>query len=94
MLEKPRRKHCVSSLVLGILGLVFSFILPAAAYGVSIPGLALGLSKKKKKNYNSGAGIVLNIIAIIFAGINSTMGVIMTIRMYASSSKDRKSLEI
>jgi hypothetical protein len=94
MSEKPRERICVSSIVLGVLGLVMSFLLPAAAYGCSIPGLALGASKYQKSGYNSRVGIALNIVALAVALINSAMGVIMTVKMYVSHSKDKKSVEL
>lgn len=80
-------------MVLGIVGLVFSFLLPAVSYSCAVPGLLIGL-RKSKKNYSSTAGISLNIIAIVFAAINSVLGIIMTIKMYKSNSKDKKSVTI
>lgn len=91
--KSSRKKLCVSSLVLGIIGLIFSFILPAVSYGCAIPGLVLGI-KKRKKNYNSNAGISLSVVAIIFAAVNSVLGILMTIKMYLSNSKDKKSVNL
>ncbi|MBQ7980423.1 MAG: hypothetical protein IJ305_02320 [Oscillospiraceae bacterium] len=50
--ESNRKKLCVPSLVLGIIGVFFSLFLPFISYGCSIPGLAIAFSKKKK-DYNS-----------------------------------------
>lgn len=88
--KKTTKKLCISSLVLGIIGLVFSIMLPMVTYSCAIPGLLIGL-KKNKKGYNSSAGVILSVIAIAFAGINSALGILTTIRMYLSNSRDRKS---
>ncbi len=75
------QKICVSSLALGIVGLVFSSFLPVVSYACSIPGLVFAVTKKKK-NYNCTAGLALNIIAISIAAINSLLGIIMTIKIF------------
>ena len=80
-----KKKLCVSSLVLGIVGLVFSFVLPLVSYACAIPGLIIGV-KKSGKNYNSSAGVALSIIAISLALINSVLGVVMTVKMFFSAS--------
>lgn len=58
-------------LVVGILGIIFAILLPIVTYCISIPGLALGAKRPDKK------GVVLNIIAIIIAVINSVLGIIL-----------------
>lgn len=78
-----KKKLCISSLVLGIVGLVFSFLLPIVSYGCAIPGLIIGV-KRRKNNYNSSAGIALSIVAVSLALINSVLGVVMTIKMFFS----------
>ena len=83
-----KKKLCVSSLVLGIVGLVFSFVLPLVSYGCAIPGLIIGI-KKSGKNYNSSAGVTLSIIAISLALINSALGVVMTVKMFFAGN-DKK----
>lgn len=85
--ESNRKKLCVSSLVLGIVGLVFSVMLPIVSYACAIPGLIIGI-KKRKKNYSSSAGISLSIVAISIALINSVLGIIMTVKMFFSD-KDK-----
>lgn len=82
-----RKKLCVSSLVLGIVGLVFSVIVPVVSYACAIPGLVIGL-KRRRKNYNSTAGVVLSIIALSLALINSVFGVLMTIKMFFSDKNE------
>lgn len=87
--DNERKKLCVSSLVLGIVGLVFSLFIPAAAYACSVPGLIAGV-KKHRRNYSASAGIVLNIIALSIALINSVLGVIMTIKIFFSDSNENE----
>lgn len=87
--ENGRKKLCVSSLVLGIVGLIFSFIVPIVSYACAIPGLVIGI-KKRKKNYSSSAGISLSIVALSLALINSVFGVLMTIKMFFSDDSDDK----
>lgn len=81
------KKLCISSLVLSIVGLVFSFFLPVVSYACAIPGLIIGI-KKRKKNYSSSAGISLSIVALSIALINSVLGVVMTVKMFFSGKTD------
>lgn len=81
------KKLCVSSLVLSIVGLVFSFFLPVVSYACAIPGLIIGV-KKRRKNYSSSAGISISIIALSIALINSVLGVVMTVKMFFSGKSD------
>ena len=87
--DNDRKKLCVSSLVLGIVGLIFSFIIPVVSYACAIPGLVIGI-KKRKKNYSSSAGISLSIVALSLALINSVFGVLMTIKMFFSDNGEEK----
>ena len=87
--DNEKKKLCVSSLVLGIVGVVFSLFLPVAAYACSIPGLITGV-KKQKKNYHASAGIILNIVALSLALINSVLGIIMTIKIFFSDSMENE----
>lgn len=82
-----RKKLCVSSLVLGIVGLVFSVIVPAVSYACAIPGLVIGI-KRRRRNYNSTAGVALSIIALSLALLNSVFGVLMTIKMFFSEKDE------
>ena len=84
--ECNRKKLCVPSLVLGIVGVFFSLFLPFVSYGCSIPGLAIGLNKKKK-DYNSTPGIILNVIALALSIINSALGVILTVKLFFASNQ-------
>ncbi|MBD5146726.1 MAG: hypothetical protein HDT21_12595 [Ruminococcus sp.] len=81
------KKLCVSSLVLSIVGLVFSFFLPVVSYACAIPGLIIGI-KKRRKNYSSSAGISISIVALSIALINSVLGVVMTVKMFFSGKSD------
>lgn len=81
-----KKKLHIPSMTLGVVGIVFSVFLPIIAYACSIPGLIIGI-RSKKKNYNNTAGLVLNIVAISLAVINTTIGIIMTIKIFASKDK-------
>ena len=87
--DNERKKLCVSSLVLGIVGVVFSLFVPLAAYACAIPGLITGI-KKSRREYRASAGIILNIIALSLALINSVLGVIMTIKIFFSDNPENE----
>ena len=87
--DTERRKLCISSLVLGIVGAVFALFAPIATYACSIPGLISGV-RGQKKNYRAAAGIVLNIVALSLALINSVLGIIMTIKIFFSDDKENE----
>lgn len=87
--ENNRRKLCVPSLVLGIVGVLFSLFLPFVSYGCSIPGLVIAFNKKKK-DYNTKPGMILNIIAIALSVINSALGIIMTVKLFFASNNDEE----
>ncbi len=75
-----KNKRSIPSLVLGIVGLVFSVIIPLVTYACSIPGLIIAL-RDKKRAYKANSGIILNIVALSIAFINSLLAVVITIRM-------------
>lgn len=83
-----KKKICVSSLVLGIIGTVFSFFIPAVTYSCSVTGLAIGAAKSKKRR--SAAGITLNIIAIVIAAVNSALAILMTLRLFNPKDTDNE----
>ena len=85
------KKVCTSSLVLGIIGLVFSFFFPAVTYSCSIPGLVIGI--KNRNTHKSSASIALNIIAVVIAVINSVCAVLMTIKMFSSKKEEEAAEE-
>ncbi len=87
--ENNNKKLCIPSLVLGIVGVVFSLFLPFVSYGCSIPGLAIAL-KKNKKNYNTKPGTILNVIALTLSVINSAMGIIMTVKLFFASGNNEE----
>lgn len=89
MTENSDKKVCTSGIVLGIIGIVLSLFIPAAAYSCSVPGLVIAI--KKKNTHNSAAAIVLNIVAISLAGINSVCGILLTLKMFLrNKSEDKK----
>ena len=80
------KKVCTSSLVLGIIGLVFSLFVPAVTYSCSVTGLALGL--KKRNTHKCSASIALNIVALAIAAINSVCAIVMTLKMFRNKKDD------
>ncbi len=80
-----KKKVCKSSLVLGIVGLVFSLFVPAVTYPCSVTGLVMGI--KKKNTHKCSASIALNIVALVIAVINSVAAIVMTIKMFGSDEK-------
>ncbi len=67
-----------TSLILGIISLI-AWLLPLVGYPISIVGLCLGISERKKeKNKSSTIGIVLSSIGLGITLINSIAGVIIT----------------
>ncbi len=87
--ENNRKKLCVPSLVLGIVSVVFSMFLPFVSYSCAVPGLIIGM-KKKKKDFNATPGIALNVIALALSVINSALGIIMTVKLFFASNQDEE----
>jgi len=65
----------ISSLVLSIIGLVFSLLLPIVTYPCSIVGLVLAI--KKRNTHKTTAAIVMCIISFVVAIANSAIGAFM-----------------
>ncbi|MGN1304560.1 MAG: hypothetical protein ACI4YB_05945 [Oscillospiraceae bacterium] len=86
---EEKKRISVSSLVLGIVGTVFAFFIPAVTYGCSITGLVRGVKKRKIKNCT--AGITLNIVALAIAVFNSLAGILVTLKVYGSEKSDESS---
>lgn len=85
---EQKKRISVSSLVLGIIGTVFAFFIPAVSYGCSVTGLVRGLKKRRKKNCT--AGITLNIIALAVAAVNSIAGILVTLKVYSSEKGEER----
>ncbi len=79
---KPKSK---SSIALGIVGIIFSGIIPLVTYACSITGLSIGIKKKDVKD--TKIGIVLNIIAICLAVINTLTAIFITFKMFNKKKK-------
>ena len=71
------RKIHVASLVLSIIGLVFSLLFPLVTYPCSIVGLVMAV--KKKSECKTTAALVMCIIGLVIAIINSSIGAFMGI---------------
>lgn len=81
-----KNKQSIPSLVLGIVGVVFALIFPIVTYACSIPGLIIAL-KDRKRAYKANPGIVLNIVALSIALINSLFAVVIAIKMTLFNGK-------
>ena len=63
--------------------------LPFVSYSCAVPGLIIGM-KKKKKDFNATPGIALNVIALALSVINSALGIIMTVKLFFASYQDEE----
>jgi len=68
-----------ASLALSIIGLVFSILLPIVTYPCSIIGLVLAIKRRDKKK--TTAALVLSIIGLVIAVINSAVGASLALQM-------------
>lgn len=66
-----RRSTGNGLIALGIIGIIFGILFPLVTYCTSITGWVLAANRPDKK------GMVLNIIAVIIAAINSIWGLIL-----------------
>lgn len=73
--DKCRKKQSAASVALGVVGLIFALLFPAVTYACSIPGLVVGV--KHKLRTGAKAGMVMNIVALSFAVVNSIAAVII-----------------
>lgn len=78
--NKPHQKRSVASLVLGIIGTIFSVLIPLVTYACSIPGLIIAV-RDKKRSYKANGGIVLNIVALVIAALNSALAVVVALKI-------------
>ena len=69
------KKIHVPSLVLMVVGLVFSLLSPIVTYVCSI--ISLVMSIKKRKENKTTYAIVLNIVALLIAVVNHIYGVMI-----------------
>ncbi|MCL2367670.1 MAG: hypothetical protein FWC72_01615 [Oscillospiraceae bacterium] len=70
----PKKLH-VASLVLAIIGIVFAVLLPIVAYPLLIVGLVLAVSRRKTQQ--TIPGLVLCIIGLVVAVVNSVLGALL-----------------
>lgn len=70
------------SLVLGIIGILFALLLPIIAYPLGIIGIILAVKARKNNEPRSTAGLVLSIIALVVAAINSILGILLALGNY------------
>ncbi len=74
MADNQNKRTHTPSLVLMIIGLVFAILLPLVTYPCSIISLVMSISKKKE--YKTKLLIILNIVALVIAIVNSVLGVL------------------
>jgi hypothetical protein len=73
------KKLNLRSLVLGIVGIVFSVLLPGVTIACSVPGV---VSAVKRRGRNGIPGLALNITALSLAAANSAAAIVLTFRMF------------
>ena len=73
------KKVHVPSLVLMIIGAVFSLLLPIVTYPCSIISLVMSITKRH--THKTTYAIVINIIALVLAAANSALGVMLQMGM-------------
>ncbi len=73
----PFRTKSSAPIVLGIIGIIFSILLPIVTYPCSIVGLVIAYKDHKCGLPNTTSGMVLNIIALVIAFLNSVAGAIL-----------------
>ena len=69
------KKSHTPTLVLMIIGLVFSILFPLVTYPCSIISLVFAINKRNE--YKTKYAIILNIIALVIAVANSIFGVLI-----------------
>ena len=74
----PSKGLGIASLILGACGIVFAWILALLGYMLGGAGLALAIiGKVKKCGPTATIGLILSIVTLVFAFINSVLGVLM-----------------
>lgn len=74
---ETKKKIHVPSLVLMIIGALFALVLPIVTYPCSIVSLVMSITKRH--THKTTYAIVINIIALIIALVNSTLGVLLNL---------------
>lgn len=65
-----------TALVLGILGIVFSFFFALAGHILSIIGIVIGSKEKKTMNYSTG--LTVSIVGEVLSVISSILGILLS----------------
>lgn len=74
-LDKPS----TSTIVLGVVGIIFGILLPIVTYICSITGLALANRDLRDGRTTKRTAVVLNIVALCIAGVNSFFGILLNL---------------
>lgn len=71
MYQQPVQQN-KTSMVLGIIGIVFSFLFALVGHATSIPGIVIGYKEYKKNGYKTG--LILSIIGESLSVLSSLIG--------------------
>lgn len=74
---ETKKKIHIPGLVLMIIGALFALILPIVTYPCSIVSLVMSITKRH--THKTTYAIVINIIVLIAAVVNSTLGVLLSL---------------
>lgn len=77
------KKIHVPSMVLSIIGLLFSLLLPIVTYPCSI--VALVMSVNNKAAYKTKPQFIIAIIGLILAAANSILGVVLQMQLMGAA---------
>lgn len=72
-------KPSTSTIVLGVVGIIFAILLPIVTYVCSVTGLALANRDLRDGRTTKKTGKVLNIVALCIAAVNSFFGVLINL---------------
>lgn len=72
MYQQPVQQN-KTSMVLGIIGIVFSFLIALVGHATSIPGIVIGYKEYKKNGYKTG--LILSIIGESLSVLSSLIGI-------------------
>ena len=76
MYQQPVQQN-KTSMVLGIIGIVFSFLIALVGHATSIPGIVIGYKEYKKNGYKTG--LILSIIGESLSVLSSLIGFLTVI---------------
>lgn len=72
-------KPSTSTIVLGVVGIIFGILLPIVTYICSVTGLCLANRDLRDGRTTKRTGKVLNIVALCIAAVNSFFGILLNL---------------